>query len=57
MNTIRTGTLADAEERLLLLEENVRGYAIFMTDTDGTIQSWNLGVERLLGYSEGEFVG
>lgn len=57
MDTIRTSTLADAEERLRLLEENVRDYAIFMADADGTIQSWNLGVERLLGYSEREFVG
>jgi PAS domain S-box-containing protein len=57
MNTLRTGTLADAEERLRLLEENVRDYAIFMADAAGTIQTWNLGVERLLGYSESEFVG
>jgi PAS domain S-box-containing protein len=51
------GNFADAEERLRLLEENVRDYAIFMADTHGTIQTWNLGVERLLGYAEGDFVG
>jgi PAS domain S-box-containing protein len=58
MTTIGTsGDFADAAERLRLLEENVRDYAIFMTDAEGTIQTWNLGVERLLGYPEGEFIG
>jgi PAS domain S-box-containing protein len=57
MSTNRTIPLDDAEERLRLLEENVRDYAIFTADPDGTIRSWNLGVERLLGYTEREFVG
>jgi PAS domain S-box-containing protein len=57
MTSPRTGILADAEERLRLLEENVRDYAIFTVDAEGTIQSWNLGVGRLLGYSDSEFVG
>lgn len=37
--------------------ENVKDYAIFMTDADGRVVSWNPGVERLLGYSESEIVG
>ena len=40
-----------------LLVENVRDFAIFMTDLDGRIVSWNPGVEHLLGYKEEEFVG
>jgi len=28
-----------------------------MTDAAGSVQTWNLGVERLLGYTEQEFVG
>ena len=52
-----SGDSLDAAERLRLLEENVRDYAIFMTDATATVRTWNLGVERLLGYTEGEFVG
>jgi PAS domain S-box-containing protein len=37
--------------------QNVRHYAIFATDRDGRIASWNPGVEHLLGYSKDEFVG
>jgi PAS domain S-box-containing protein len=32
-------------------------YAMFMLDGDGTLLSWNAGVERLLGYSEQEWIG
>jgi PAS domain S-box-containing protein len=47
----------ELDERFNLFVENVRDYAIFMTDADGMIVSWNAGVERLLGYSEEEFIG
>jgi len=32
-------------------------YAMFMLDPQGIVTSWNAGVERLLGYSEQEWVG
>jgi PAS domain S-box-containing protein len=32
-------------------------YAMFTLDPDGILQSWNAGVERLLGYSEEEWIG
>ena len=32
-------------------------YAMFTLDPDGILQSWNAGVERLLGYSEQEWIG
>jgi PAS domain S-box-containing protein len=32
-------------------------YAMFTLDPDGILQSWNAGVERLLGYSEREWIG
>ena len=32
-------------------------YAMFTLDPQGILQSWNAGVERLLGYSEQEWVG
>jgi PAS domain S-box-containing protein len=47
----------DAEERLQLFVDNVKDYAIFMTDPAGTIVSWNEGVARLLGHTEEEFLG
>lgn len=40
-----------------LLVKNLTDYGIFMADTSGTIQSWNPGIERILGYTETEFVG
>ena len=32
----------------------MRNYAMFMIDPQGTLISWNAGVEHLLGYSEQE---
>jgi len=32
-------------------------YAMFTLDKEGNLQSWNAGVERLLGYSEQEWIG
>jgi PAS domain S-box-containing protein len=37
--------------------ESVKDYAIFMLDIDGRVASWNVGAERLHGYSELEVVG
>jgi PAS domain S-box-containing protein len=48
--------LNDTEAFQLLLD-NVRDHALFVLSTDGTIQTWNVGVERVLGYSEKDFVG
>ena len=39
------------------LVEGVRDYAIFVLDADGYISSWNLGAERLKGYTREEIVG
>jgi PAS domain S-box-containing protein len=33
------------------------GYAMFVISPDGLLVSWNLGVERLLGFSEAEWIG
>ncbi len=35
----------------------VKDYAIFATDTNGVISSWNIGAERLKGYAEEEIIG
>jgi two-component system cell cycle sensor histidine kinase/response regulator CckA len=45
------------EDRWRALVEQVKDYAIFMLDPTGHAVTWNQGVERVLGYSEREFVG
>jgi len=45
------------QERLHLLVDSVRDYAIFMMDSAGTIVSWNPGAERLKGYRADEIIG
>ena len=37
--------------------EDIRDYAIFMTDPDGLITNWNLGAQHILGYTEEEIIG
>jgi two-component system CheB/CheR fusion protein len=49
--------LRASEEKLRLIVENVRDYAIFATDLERRITSWNVGAERLLGYAEAEMRG
>ncbi len=49
--------LLESEERLRLIIEGVKDYAIFMLDPDGYVASWNSGAERILGYRYHEIVG
>src|ERR1043165_2399748 len=37
--------------------EEVQDFAIILLDIDGTILTWNKGVERIKGYKEHEIVG
>ena|SRR5688572_4020861 len=37
--------------------EEVQDYAIVLLDTDGTILSWNKGVEKIKGYKSEEIIG
>ncbi len=46
-----------AEQRLQLLIDSVRDYAIFMLDAKGTIETWNLGAELIKGYKAHEIIG
>jgi PAS domain S-box-containing protein len=46
-----------SEERVRLLVQNVKDYAILMLDRDGHIQSWNEGAQRIKGYTAQEIVG
>jgi len=46
-----------SEQRLHLLMESVKDYAIVMLDLDGKVASWNAGAERIKGYSADEIIG
>jgi PAS domain S-box-containing protein len=46
-----------SEERLRLMVESVKDYAIFMLDPDGRVASWNAGAERINGYAADEIIG
>ncbi len=49
--------LRRSEERLRLLVQSVKEYAIFSLDTEGKVASWNPGAQRLKGYDYDEIVG
>ncbi|MET0999767.1 MAG: PAS domain-containing sensor histidine kinase [Marmoricola sp.] len=49
--------LRSSEERLRLLVGQVVDYAIIALDPQGTIETWNLGAERVKGYSAKEAIG
>ena len=45
------------EERYRLIVESARDYAIFTTDLQGRITSWNRGAREVLGWDEASAVG
>jgi PAS domain S-box-containing protein len=47
----------DAEERMRILVDGVRDYAIFMLDPNGRVVSWNAGAQRIKGYTAAEIIG
>ncbi|THC46063.1 PAS domain-containing sensor histidine kinase [Massilia sp. Mn16-1_5] len=49
--------LRASEERFRLLVQGVTDYAIYMLSPDGTVTNWNVGAERIKGYSYNEIVG
>jgi two-component system CheB/CheR fusion protein len=50
-------SLRQSEERLRLIVESAVEYAIFSTDLERRVTSWNQGAQRLLGYAEAEVMG
>ncbi|MGI4813281.1 MAG: PAS domain S-box protein [Janthinobacterium lividum] len=48
---------AEADERLRLLVQSVRDYAIFLLDPDGTIATWNNGARAIMQYEQEEILG
>ena len=49
--------LRRSEERFRLLVEGVADYAIFMLDPNGRVATWNVGAERIKGYTASEIIG
>jgi PAS domain S-box-containing protein len=49
--------LQQSEERLRLLLENVKDYAIYMLDPQGKIVTWNPGAEKVEGFRAEEIIG
>lgn len=49
--------LRQSEERLRILIESAKDYAIFTTDREWKIDSWNSGAETMFGYAEQEIIG
>ena len=52
-----TDAIWESEQRHRMLVEQVKDYAIFMTDPQGRPTSWNEGVKRVFGFDESEFLG
>ena len=44
--------LRRSEQRFERLVEAAKDYAIFMTDADGCVSTWNEGAQRLFGYGK-----
>jgi len=49
--------LRESEQRIRLLVQSVRDYAIFMLDPEGRVESWNEGAQRIKGYTAEEIIG
>jgi PAS domain S-box-containing protein len=48
---------APSEETFRLLVEAVVDYAIYLLDPTGRVLTWNIGAERIKGYTAGEIIG
>src|SRR5882757_3828061 len=49
--------LLESERNFRLLVEGVADYALYMLDPNGVVTSWNVGGQRIKGYSPREIVG
>jgi PAS domain S-box-containing protein len=53
----RQRDLFESERNFRLLVEGVADYALYMLDPTGTITSWNIGAQRIKGYTPEEILG
>jgi PAS domain S-box-containing protein len=49
--------LRESEQRFRLLVQGVTDYAIYMLSPEGIITNWNVGAQRIKGYTQDEAVG
>jgi PAS domain S-box-containing protein len=49
--------LKTSEERYHKMVAEVKDYAIILLDADGTVIDWNIGAQKLKGYSSAEIIG
>lgn len=49
--------IRENEERLSLIMENIKDYAVIMLDENGNIKSWNKAAEYIKGYTKEEILG
>jgi PAS domain S-box-containing protein len=49
--------LREREERLRLIVDGVKDYAIFSLDPHGNVASWNTGAQAIKGYAADEIIG
>jgi two-component system, LuxR family, sensor kinase FixL len=49
--------LKESEERLRLLIDGTKDYAVFTLDPNGLVASWNDGARRIQGYETDEIIG
>jgi PAS domain S-box-containing protein len=50
-------SITDNEDFYHAVLESMEDYAVFTTDTNGVVNSWNSGAERVLGYREKDIIG
>jgi PAS domain S-box-containing protein len=51
------GSPVGSDERFRLAVEGLETYAIFMLNSDGEVATWNVGAERIKGYTASEIIG
>jgi PAS domain S-box-containing protein len=47
----------DQAERIQLLVDSVKDYAIYLLDSEGYVATWNTGAQRFKGYTAEEIIG
>lgn len=52
-----TEALRQSEERLRLLMESAKDFAIFTIDLERRVDGWNVGAEQIFGYTESQILG